>query len=165
MELRQQFKNQSEGVVGAVKIHGPAKEPKGVPVAPGASVWLSRDEQILTAQAPADPANNPFTDGSLVAQDEPREIPADRWIPADGPQPTAEETPVQEPQEPAQEEQTGDEQPAAPVEEEITGTTPAPAGDGAIGVQAEQEIVGRPPAPSAPVPPAPPKHAPTPVTK
>lgn len=56
---KQQFENQSGGWVGAVVI-GPKGDETGVAVEPGQTVWLSEPEQILTANAPRDPADNPF---------------------------------------------------------------------------------------------------------
>jgi hypothetical protein len=57
--IRDEFVNTTEGWVGAVQI-GPHGEQAGVPVAPGGNIWLTEDEQILTANAPRDDADNPF---------------------------------------------------------------------------------------------------------
>lgn len=56
---KQQFENQSGGWVGAVVI-GPKGDETGVAVEPGQTVWLSEAEQILTANAPRLPEDNPF---------------------------------------------------------------------------------------------------------
>jgi hypothetical protein len=53
------FENQSGGWVGAVVI-GPKGDETGVAVEPGGTVWLSEAEQILTANAPRRPQDNPF---------------------------------------------------------------------------------------------------------
>lgn len=96
-----QFRNESGGWVGVIVI-GPRGDDNGIPVEPGATVWLSEEEQILTANAPRDPEDNPFTPSvvlvtnaetgeieevevtHLVAVDEARYVPANvRPIPAD----------------------------------------------------------------------------------
>jgi hypothetical protein len=98
---KQQFRNTTDGWIGAVQISVKGEE-LGVAVEPGGTVWLSEAEQILTANAPRDPADNPFipqkmqrrnpeTDAledvdvtPLVAVSENRYVPAnERPIPAD----------------------------------------------------------------------------------
>lgn len=56
---KQEFKNTTQGVVGAVRIDRKGDE-IGVPVQPGESVFLSQEEQIATANAPRSKADNPF---------------------------------------------------------------------------------------------------------
>lgn len=56
---KQQFVNNDAGWVGAVVI-GPKGDELGVAVEPGGTVWLSEPEQILTANAPRRPEDNPF---------------------------------------------------------------------------------------------------------
>lgn len=56
---KQQFQNQSGGYVGAVVI-GPRGDDVGVAVEPGGYVWLSEQEQRLTANAPRQAKDNPF---------------------------------------------------------------------------------------------------------
>lgn len=99
--LKQQFRNATDGFVGAVVI-GPKGDELGVPVEPGGTVWLSEAEQMLTANAPRRPEDNPFieqvvirrnpeTDAEeevkitpLIPVDEGRYVPAnERPIPAD----------------------------------------------------------------------------------
>lgn len=58
---KQQFKNNINGYVGAVVI-GPKGDDRGVAVAPGATVWLSEQEQVLTANAPRNAKDNPFVE-------------------------------------------------------------------------------------------------------
>ncbi len=62
---RQQFKNESGGWQGVVII-GPRNEPRGIAVAPDDTVWLTEDEQELTANAPRRPENNPFIPQTVV---------------------------------------------------------------------------------------------------
>lgn len=56
---RQQFRNDDAGWVGVVKVNGRG-EAVGDSVAPGATVWLSEAEKVLTAEAPQRPEDNPF---------------------------------------------------------------------------------------------------------
>lgn len=98
---KQQFKNATGGWIGAVSL-GPRGDEQGVAVEPGGTVWLSEAEQILTANAPRKPEDNPFIEQvhivldpetgarnetkvtPLVAISEGRYVPAnDRPIPAD----------------------------------------------------------------------------------
>lgn len=54
-----QFRNTTSSHQGAV-IFDQANKPHGISVAPGDTVWLSEDEQQMTANAPQDPHDNPF---------------------------------------------------------------------------------------------------------
>lgn len=56
---KQQFRNESGGWIGVVLI-GPKGDEQGHAVEPGQTVWLSEPEQILTANAPRRPEDNPF---------------------------------------------------------------------------------------------------------
>jgi hypothetical protein len=56
---KQQFHNESGGYLGVVVI-GPKGAETGVAVEPDGYVWLSREEQVLTANAPRRPEDNPF---------------------------------------------------------------------------------------------------------
>lgn len=58
---KQQFQNMSGGHLGVVVI-GPKGVETGIPVPPDGFVWLSEEEQILTANAPRSPKDNPFTE-------------------------------------------------------------------------------------------------------
>lgn len=62
---KQQFRNDSGGHLGAVVI-GPKGEDRGIGIAPGETVWLSEAEQILTANAPRDPKDNPFIEQERI---------------------------------------------------------------------------------------------------
>jgi hypothetical protein len=56
---KQQFRNESGGFIGVVKIDAKGEE-KGDAVEPGETVWLTLAEQIATANAPRRPEDNPF---------------------------------------------------------------------------------------------------------
>lgn len=60
-----EFRNDSGGITGVVTIEPGGKE-VGIPVQPGATVWLSEDEQIATANAPVRDEDNPFINGTLT---------------------------------------------------------------------------------------------------
>ncbi len=61
--LKDEFRNETKGFVGVISIDN-GKE-KGIAVRPGHTVWLSEQEQVLTANAPRLDSDNPFTNGSL----------------------------------------------------------------------------------------------------
>jgi hypothetical protein len=67
---RDEFVNTTSGWVGAVQI-GPHGQQKGIAVEPGGSVWLTEDEQILTANAPRRDEDNPFLPRQARENDEP----------------------------------------------------------------------------------------------
>jgi hypothetical protein len=58
-EVRRKFTNPTTVYVGAV-IYDEDGKRKGVPVAPGEAIWLSEREERATAEAPMNPADNPF---------------------------------------------------------------------------------------------------------
>jgi hypothetical protein len=66
---KQQFLNQSGGWLGVVVI-GPKGDEQGISVEPGMTVWLSEPEQILTANAPRSPEDNPFIEQVRQARDQ-----------------------------------------------------------------------------------------------
>lgn len=79
-EEKAEFRNTSKGVIGASVFAGNG-ERGGVAVKPGETVWLSEAEQVMTANAPVDPKNNPFVAGTgengrpaLEVVTEPRQI-------------------------------------------------------------------------------------------
>lgn len=144
---KQAFRNDSPGWIG-VTVIGPEGRPKGKGVEPGDIVWLSEQEQILTANAPRRAEDNPFVEQTLyfgvngegvpvertvtplTPVTENRYVPAgSRPIPAQGmiAQPTAEEIGAQEQPAPA----TTPEAPApttpAPTPAPTPSPTPAPA--------------------------------------
>lgn len=118
--LKDQFRNDSPGVIGAVSVNNRG-EVQGIPVYPGDTVWLSDEEQVLTANSPRDPADNPLINGSFtliaeqgefknarpvrpVAETPPEgERPADEEVgtpdaaPADAPPPAEQPEPPAEP--------------------------------------------------------------------
>jgi hypothetical protein len=59
----QWFKNESDGVIGAVKLDPETGRPDGVAVGPGATIELSEDEQRRTASAPSLETENPLVHG------------------------------------------------------------------------------------------------------
>jgi hypothetical protein len=56
---KQQFRNESGGFIGVVKIDAKGEE-KGAAVEPGGTVWLTLNEQVATANAPRQAKDNPF---------------------------------------------------------------------------------------------------------
>lgn len=56
---RAEFRNTTNGWIGAIRLDGRGEE-KPIAVAPGDTVWLSQEEQELTANAPRRPEDNPF---------------------------------------------------------------------------------------------------------
>jgi hypothetical protein len=64
---KDEFVNTSDGWVGAVQIDHTGKA-NGVSVPPGGSVFLTEEEQILTANAPSRDEDNPFVLGWLRLQ-------------------------------------------------------------------------------------------------
>jgi hypothetical protein len=67
--VRDEFRNTTDGWIGVVQFVGPHREPKGTAVEPHGTVWLNEDEQILTANAPKADADNPFVPRSVVGED------------------------------------------------------------------------------------------------
>jgi hypothetical protein len=65
MIQKQQFRNQTDGYIGVVVI-GPDGKEKGIAVEPNGEVWLSEQEQVLTANAPRSPEDNPFVEQQMV---------------------------------------------------------------------------------------------------
>lgn len=65
---KQQFQNNTNGFIGAVVI-GPRGDERGIPVEPNGTVWLSEQEQRLTANAPRRAQDNPFIEQDLVRTD------------------------------------------------------------------------------------------------
>lgn len=64
MDPQSKFTNVSGGVAGAVKLDHEGHA-KGVAVFPNESVWLTEKEEILTANAPRNEADNPFVNGTF----------------------------------------------------------------------------------------------------
>lgn len=56
---RIEFVNNTEGYVGALQ-YAPNGDQVGVAVEPGGTVWLSPEEQTITAKAPRKAEDNPF---------------------------------------------------------------------------------------------------------
>jgi hypothetical protein len=81
MKQKNEYRNDSEGVCGVIVIDN-GKE-KGIPVGPGDSVWLSEEERIATANAPAKDEDNPLANGTLTLVTPAAEIKNRRPIGAD----------------------------------------------------------------------------------
>lgn len=130
---RRLFRNNVDRVIGVVTLDH-HNDPKGTPLQPGETAYLNETEMRMTANAPRDPADNPFTNGDLVevSPDErpvdPRPIPAHqaegKTIPPEDAEATAAakaaEEPVVEPGNLTGDngaEEQAQEQPAAPEEE------------------------------------------------
>lgn len=132
---RDLFVNESGGWQGVVTIE-PGGTTKAISVAPGHEVWLTKDEQVLTANSTRREEDNPLVNGALRCVTEAAEV-ANR-------RPLRPAAPVAEtPEDPA-------EQPAPP--EEI-GAPPQTPGEPNEGQRAPNEEVGTPDAaaqPSAP---------------
>lgn len=64
-QQKTEFRNDSPGIIGVVTLEPGGKE-VAIPVKPGASIWLSEDEQIATANAPQRDEDNPFVNGQLI---------------------------------------------------------------------------------------------------
>lgn len=65
---KQQFKNTTGGWIG-VTVIGPRGEDRGAAVEPDGTVWLSEQEQILTANASRRPEDNPFVAQTRMVTD------------------------------------------------------------------------------------------------
>lgn len=176
-----EFKNTSPGVCGVVVIE-PGEKPRGIPVKPGETVWLTEEEQIATANAPKRAEDNPFVNGTLTLVTEPKNLANRRPIGHS----SVEQPPVpEEVQQLAEERKAADreaheklaKQQAEAEEErarqaaaatpqrlpsEETGVQIDPVGDGPKGERAQDEEVGTPtPAPKPAAKSAKPKPVPT----
>lgn len=114
-QVKDKFLNRGEGYVGVVTLAGNG-ERQPIAVAPGDEVWLSEEEQALTANAPRDPADNVLGNGTLELVTEGVDIKHARPL---------RPTPVEE-------------------TETETGAAPEPAGDAAEGSRPAGEEVGTP---------------------
>jgi hypothetical protein len=73
MDQKSEFRNASQGHVGVITLEPGGKE-KAIAVRPGHSVWLTEDEQILTANAPRQDEDNPFLNGDLELVTAPKDV-------------------------------------------------------------------------------------------
>lgn len=119
---KDEFTNATDGWLGVVQIDhmGAAR---GASVAPGGSVFLTEEEQILTANAPVGDADNPFINGALKLRTRAVEIRNRRPF---------------------------GEHPGAVVPEEETGATPEPEDEPPVGSAAAGEEVATPKAAKVP---------------
>jgi len=148
MEPKSKFKNTSGGVAGAVQLDH-QNEAKGVAVYPGESVWLTEREQVLTANAPRNEEDNPFTNGTFTLEVKAEDVAHSRPIgdtqvdPAEQP-PEPEPAPEPEPEDPNSVEIT-DESAGAEVGAAEPPEGPAPEGQPALHEEvAEAEAPGEP---------------------
>lgn len=164
-----QFQNTTDGYVGVVQI-GVKGEPKGMPVAPGGTVWLSEDEQILTANAPRRPEDNPFVAQKLQrrhpetdALEEVEVIPLvpiseNRYVPANlRPIGTSPQTAPSEPQGPVPASEAAPAAPvaaSAPVAPPTAPPVPPRAAAAAAAADEAAKAAYVPPTPGTPTPPA-----------
>lgn len=144
---QRKFINPTPGFVGA-NVFGPDGKPTAVAVEPGGEIWLTEEEERMTAEAPRLAQDNPFdkewdeptsfdTFGEVTSHitrkgtlrlcsDPPRPIASDRYIP-----PTAE---APEPE---------------PEEVTVTGAPPLPEQPPVEGQPSPDEVVGTPEAVAA----------------
>jgi hypothetical protein len=132
--VRDEFVNTTAGWVGAVKI-GPHGEQRGMAIGPHGNVWLSEDEQILTANAPRDDADNPFLERTLPPE-EPGGL-STKLPPLLQLRTRGVEIKSRRPF-------GADAQEAPPAEQEETGAAPLPEGEPAEGTRPPEEEVATP---------------------
>lgn len=70
---KQLFRNTTQGYLGVITIDRRG-ERHAVAVGPGETVWLSVEEQEVTAMAPRLPEHNPFVDQEFQIRDEHGEV-------------------------------------------------------------------------------------------
>ena len=75
---KQEFRNATPGTIGVVLIQG-GKE-VALPLVAEATIWMSEEDQIATANAPARDEDNPFVSGALVAVGKPQGLKNRRQI-------------------------------------------------------------------------------------
>src|SRR2546423_1892023 len=68
IESKTEFLNTTDGHLGVV-LFNHKNERDAIALAPGDTVWLSEEEQRMTANAPRDPQNNPFLIRPFVKHD------------------------------------------------------------------------------------------------
>jgi hypothetical protein len=158
MEPKSKFKNVSGGVAGAIQLNHEGKA-AGVPVFPNESIWLTEQEQVLTANAPRNESDNPFVNGTfqleIKAEDAAYARPIGDTQQADPPPAPPEGEPEPPPSEGDPEgidlrQESGAANEPPPQE---TGAPPAPEGDPVAGQRQPDEEAA-----AAPV--APPEHEP-----
>jgi hypothetical protein len=72
-DKKELFRNTTQGHLGVVTVDRRG-ERHGISVEPGGTVWLSEEEQELTAQAPRKAEHNPFIDQPYAVHDEHGEV-------------------------------------------------------------------------------------------
>jgi len=109
-DRKSKFQNDSQGVLGVVQFNVEGK-PVGVPVPYHGIVFLSEEEQILTANAPRNESDNPFLNGLRLLE---RGADMDRARPIGEDQ--ANDAAPAEPEPPAPEEPAAPPAPPAPTD-------------------------------------------------
>lgn len=163
--LQRKFINPTPGWVGA-NVFGPDGKPTAVAVEPGGEVWLTEAEERMTAEAPRAAQHNPFVmeweevleydqmgqpsrvatrSGTLVvAEEPPRPIASDRFIPARLPEPVSAHLVLSGN---GNGDGSGDKSPEPA--ETITGAPPLPEQPPVQGQPSPEEVVGTPEATAA----------------
>lgn len=163
------FVNPTPGFVGANKF-GPDGKPTAIAVEPGGEVWLTAEEERMTAEAPRLAQDNPFVKeweeavefdsfgepvrtvtrkGTLTLSEEPpRPVASDRFIPER--ESANADIPAEEPQMSASADtEPTEEETAAEPEETVTGAPPQPEQPPVEGQPSPDEVVGTPEAVAA----------------
>lgn len=76
--IKDEFVNTTQGYAGAIVIEDGKQ--RGVAVRPGDTIWLSEQEQIVTANAPRREEDNPFINGTFKLLTRGAEVPNRRPI-------------------------------------------------------------------------------------
>lgn len=131
--VRDEFRNTTDGWIGVVQFVGPHREPKGTAVDPHGTVWLNEDEQILTANAPKRDEDNPFVPRKVQDPESGELVDAPAMLEL-----VSRGTEIRS-------RRPFGANPGAPVEQpEETGAAPAPEGEPAEGERAAGEEVATP---------------------
>lgn len=151
-EQKSQFENTSGHMLGIVQM-SPKGEPAGVPLYPAQTIWLSEQEQALTANAPRHDEDNPFVNGKLTLKVKASDVPTSRPLgdaqDIDAP-PAAPEQPSEEMEEIRVEQEPEPEEPLKPIE---TGSAGEPVGEPAVDTSKDRGAGVRPSTSSVGVPP------------
>lgn len=148
-----EFENVSEGVLGVVVVDPDTGKAHGIAVKPGDSVWLSEQEEILTANAPKLDEHNPFTAGWLKLKTRATEMKSRRPIGSSDVTPVTFDPSTEIPDQPPVEEEPLDQgnkpvpvpREERPPDADTTGAPPPlPEGDPQRGARSPEEEVGTP---------------------
>jgi hypothetical protein len=164
---KRKFINPTPGWVGCTVLNEEGKR-EGFPVEPGGFVWLSEEEERLTAEATRRPEDNPFVrewdlvvghdaagdeitekrQGMLVLSDEPaRPIASSRFTPSQAAREVA--SAAEQPPAPAEPQKPREDGQEAQEGEEVGADVPTPTGPPPEGQPAPDEVVATPEAVAA----------------